>query len=183
MVGTQARLVVDTNRGMTTSQALRLSLACRDIPFVFEQPCNTMEEVAAIRAQVAHPIILDENTESVADVLRAIAMGVCDGSGLKLTRLGGLAAMATVRDICHARLMPHTCEDSWGGDMVAAAVLHTGATVDPRLLEAVWTAGNYIEGSYDPDNGIKVEGGHFRVPQGPGLDVVPDESLFGAPPP
>ncbi len=180
-VGTRAQLVVDTNRGMTASQALRLSLACREIPFVFEQPCNTMEEVAAIRAQVAHPIILDENTESLADVLRAIAMGVCDGFGLKMTRLGGIGAMTTVRDICHARSMPHTVEDSWGGDMVAAAVLHIGATVDPRLLEAVWTAGNYIQGTYDPENGIAVEGGHFRVPQGPGLGVVPDESLFGAP--
>ncbi len=179
-VGTAAQLVVDTNRGMTASQALRLSLACRDIPFVFEQPCNTMEEVAAIRAQVAHPVILDENTESVADVLRAIAMGVCDGFGLKMTRLGGPGAMATVRDICQARSMPHTVEDTWGGDMVAAAVLHIGATVDPRLLEAVWTAGTYIEGTYDPVNGIKVKGGHFNVPQGPGLGVVPDEGLFEA---
>lgn len=180
-VGTAAQLVVDTNRGMTASQALRLSLACRDIPFVFEQPCNTMEEIAAIRAQIAHPIILDENTESVADVLRAISMGICDGFGLKMTRLGGPGAMATVRDICQARSMPHTVEDSWGGDMVAAAVLHIAATVDPRLLEAVWTAGSYIEGSYDPENGIEVEGGYFTLPQGPGLGVVPDEGVFGAP--
>lgn len=179
-VGTTAQLVVDTNRGMTASQALSLSLACRDIPFVFEQPCNTMEEVAAIRAQIAHPIILDENTESVADVLRAIAMGVCDGFGLKMTRLGGPGPMATVRDICQARSMPHTVEDSWGGDIVAAAVLHIAATVDPRLLEAVWTAGSYIDGHYDPEKGIKVEGGHFKVPQGPGLGVVPDEGLFAA---
>ncbi len=179
-IGKDAQLVVDTNRGMTASQALRLSLACREIPFVFEQPCNTMEEVAAIRAQIAHPIILDENTESVADVIRAIALGVCDGFGLKLTRLGGLGAMATVRDICQARSMPHTCEDSWGGDVIAAAVLHIGATVDPRLLEAVWTAGSYIEGHYDPEHGIRVASGHFAVPQGSGLGVAPDEGLFEA---
>jgi hypothetical protein len=84
-------------QGMTASQAMRLSLACRDIPFVFEQPCNTMEEVAAIRHQIAHPIIIDENTECLNDVLRAIALGVCDGFGLKMTRIGGLNAMATVR--------------------------------------------------------------------------------------
>ncbi len=180
-VGSAAQIVVDTNRGMTASQALRLSLACRDIPFVFEQPCNTMEEVAAIRAQIAHPIILDESTESLADLLRAVALGVCDGFGLKMTRLGGIGAMVTAREICHARSMPHTCEDSWGGDMVAAAVLHLGATVEPRLLEAVWTAGSYIDGCYDPINGIRVEGGHFRVPLGPGLGVVPDESRFGRP--
>jgi L-alanine-DL-glutamate epimerase-like enolase superfamily enzyme len=179
-IGGKAQVVVDTNRGMTASEAMRLSLACRDIPFVFEQPCNTMEEVASIRAQIAHPIIIDENTESLNDVLRAIAMGVCDGFGLKLTRLGGINAMATVRDVCAARSMPHTCEDSWGGDIIAAAVLHLAATVEPRLLEAVWTAGSYIEENYDPENGIDVDGGYFDLPTGPGLGIDPDETRIGS---
>ena len=178
-IGGKAQLVVDTNRGMTASQAMRLSLACREIPFAFEQPCNTMEEVAAIRPQIAHPIIIDENTECLNDVLRAISMGVCDGFGLKMTRLGGLNAMATVRDVCAARSMPHTCEDSWGGDIISAAVLQIAATVEPRLLEAVWTAGSYIEEHYDPENGIKVDGGYFDLPTGPGLGINPDESLIG----
>jgi L-alanine-DL-glutamate epimerase-like enolase superfamily enzyme len=178
-IGGKAQLVVDANRGMTASQAMRLSLACSDIPFAFEQPCNTMEEVASIRPQIVHPIIIDENIESLNDVLRAIAMGVCDGFGLKLTRLGGINAMATVRDVCAARSLPHTCEDSWGGDIVAAAVLHIAATVEPRLLEAVWTAGSYIEENYDPENGINVEGGHFTLPTGPGLGINPDENRIG----
>lgn len=178
-IGGKAQMVVDTNRGMTSSEAKRLSLACHDIPFVFEQPCNTMEEVAAIRSQIAHPIIIDENTECLNDVLRAIAMGVCDGFGLKMTRLGGINALATVRDICAARSMPHTVEDSWGGDIVAAAVLQLAATVEPRLLEAVWTAGSYIEENYDPENGINIEGGYFTLPSGPGLGINPDESRIG----
>ena len=178
-VGNRAQLVVDTNRGMTASQAMRLSLACRDIPFSFEQPCNTIDEIAAIRGQIPHPIIIDESTESLNDLLRIISMGICDGFGLKMTRLGGLNAMATVRDICAARSIPHTCEDNWGGDIVAAAVLHIGATVEPRLLEAVWTSGIYIEENYDPVNGIKVDGGHFQLPTGPGLGIVPQASQFG----
>ena len=180
-IGSKAQLVVDANRGMTASQTKRLCLACRDIPFVLEQPCNTMEEIAAIRSQIPHPVLLDENTESLNDVLRAISMGVCDGFGLKMSRLGGLNALATVRDICAARSMPHTCEDSWGGDIVAAAVCHIGATVEPRLLEAIWTAGSYIGENYDPDNGVNVDGGHFNVPTGPGLGISPDESQFGEP--
>jgi len=178
-IGGNAQVIVDTNRGMTASQAMRLSLACSDIPFAFEQPCNTMEEVASIRPQIVHPIIIDENTECLNDVLRAIAMGVCDGFGLKITRLGGINAMATVRDVCAARSMPHTCEDSWGGDIIAAAVLHLAATVEPRLLEAVWTAGSYIEENYDPENGINVDSGYFTLPSGPGLGVQPDESRIG----
>ena len=177
--GDRVQLVVDTNRGMTAADAMRLSLACRDIPFAFEQPCNTMEEVASIRPQIAHPIILDENLESLNDVLRAISMRVCDGFGLKLSRMGGLNAMATIRDICAARSIPHTCEDSWGGDIIAAAILHIGATVEPRLLESVWTAGNYIAENYDPKNGVNVDGGHFNLPAGPGLGIEPELERIG----
>ena len=120
------RLAVDANRALTTRDVLRIDRECADIPFVFEQPCNTMEEVHAIRAQVHHGISLDENTEIVNGVLRAIALGVCDGFGLKVTRLGGLGDIATVRDLCETRSMPHTCDDSWGGDIIAAACVHIG---------------------------------------------------------
>jgi 4-hydroxyproline betaine 2-epimerase len=77
--------------------------------------------------------------------------------------------------------MPHTCDDSWGGDIIAAACTHIGATVAPELLEGVWLAAPYIEGHYDPENGIRAEGGYIKRPQGPGLGVAPDASLFGAP--
>ena len=180
-VGTDVQLVIDANRAMTASQTLRLSLACKDVPMVLEQPCSTIEEIAAIRAQIVHPIYLDENTESPNDVIRAISMGVCDGFGLKLTRLGGLNAFATVRDICALRSMPHTCEDTWGGDIIAAACIHIAATAEPRLMEAVWTASPHIEKHYDPENGIAAIDGHYRVPTGPGLGITPDESLFGEP--
>ena len=178
-VGKKVNLVVDANRGMTGSQALQLSLACKDIPFLFEQPCNTMEEVANIRPQMAHPIALDENIENINDMLRAISMNVCDGFGLKLTRVGGLNTMATMRDICEARGLPHTCEDSWGGDILSAAILHMGATVKPAMLEAVWTAGNYIEESYDPENTIRSSDGYFDLPKGYGLGVNPQEDRIG----
>jgi len=118
-VGGRMRLAVDANRGLTTRDALRLSRACQDIPFVLEQPCGTIEEIAAIRPQLAHPVYLDESSEDLATVLRAVGTGVCDGFGMKVTRIGGLQAMTTVRDICEARSMPHTCDDAWGGDIIA----------------------------------------------------------------
>lgn len=178
-VGNKVRLVVDANRGMTTSQAMQLSLACRDIPFVLEQPCNTMEEVAAIRPQIGHPVALDENIEGVNDLIRALSMNACDALGLKITRIGGLNAMATMRDICEARNLPHTCEDSWGGDILSAAILQVAATVKPKMLEAVWTAGNYIEEHYDPDNPVRSVDAVFTLPSGHGLGVNPREDRIG----
>ncbi len=178
-IGDQAQIVVDANRGLTASQAMRFSLSCRDIPLTMEQPCNTMEEVKSIRPQICHPLAIDENLESISDVLRAISMDVCDAFGLKISRLGGLSAMATVRDICEARSIPHSMEDSWGGDITSAAILHMAATVKPEMLEGVWTSGNYIEEHYDPINGIKVNNGFFDLPAGPGLGITPDESRIG----
>jgi len=45
-VGPTMRLAVDGNRGWTTRDVLRVSRECLDIPFVMEQPCNTIEEIA-----------------------------------------------------------------------------------------------------------------------------------------
>ena len=175
------RLAVDANRALTSRDALRLSRECPDVPFVLEQPCNTMEEIAAIRGQLHHGVFLDENTQGLPDVLRALGLGVCDGFALKVTRLGGLGPLATVRDICEARSMPHTCDDAWGGDIIAAACTHIGATVAPRLFEGTWVAEPYLTGHDDTTNPVRVEDGHIRLPTGPGLGVTPDDGAFGDP--
>lgn len=173
------RLAVDGNRALTTRDVLRIEKECTDIPFVLEQPCNTMEEIASIRAQVLRPIYLDENTEDLSSVLRAISMGISDGFGFKVTRLGGLGNLAAVRDVCESRSMPHTVDDSWGGDIIAAACVHMAATVQPRLLEGVWIAEPFMDVQYDSKNPVRIEGGHIQLPSGPGLGIVPDEGVFG----
>ena len=180
-VGGKARLAVDGNRGWTTRDALRVSRECPDIPFIMEQPCDTVDDLRKIRAQVGHAIYMDENSVDLATVIGAVGGNLVDGFGMKVTRIGGLQPMTTVRDICAARNLPHTCDDSWGGDIIAAACTHIGATVRPDLLEGVWLAAPYIDGHYDNANGIDIEGGHIQLPSGPGLGVVPDASLFGAP--
>jgi L-alanine-DL-glutamate epimerase-like enolase superfamily enzyme len=179
--GSGMRLAVDGNRGWTTRDALRVSRECPDIPFVMEQPCNTIEDLQKIRSQVSHPIYMDENATNLNTVITAAGTGLVDGFGMKVTRIGGLQPMRAFRDLCEARNLPHTCDDSWGGDIIAAACTHIGATVRPDLLEGVWLAAPYIEGNYDAQNGIRIEGGHIQVPTGPGLGVVPDETRFGAP--
>lgn len=180
-VGTRMRLAVDANRSLPTRDALRLSRECQDIPFVLEQPCNSIEEIASIRGQLHHGIYLDENGEDLNTILRVVGMGLVDGFGMKVTRIGGLFPFATFRNICETRTLPHTADDAWGGDIIAAACTHIGATVQPRLFEGAWLAQPMIDGHYDSRNGIRIEGGHIRLPEGPGLGVVPDEGIFGDP--
>lgn len=180
-VGPAVRLAADANRAWSTRDALRVSRACRDIPLIIEQPCNTMEEIAAIRGQLSHAVYLDENATDLSAVLRALGAGLCDGFGMKITRIGGLRPFAAFRDLCAARSVPHTCDDAWGGDIIAAACAHIAATVEPRLLDGVWLAEPHIDGHYDAAGGIRIKDGHIRLPAGPGLGVTPDPAQFGAP--
>lgn len=179
--GSGVRLAVDANRGWTTRDALRVSRECPDIPFVMEQPCNTIEDLQKIRSQVAHGIYMDESGVSLGTTITAAGAGLVDGFGMKVTRIGGLHPMRAFRDVCAARGLPHTCDDAWGGDIIAAACTHVGATVAPALLEGVWLAAPYIEGNYDRENGLRIVDGHIRRPTGPGLGVIPDDALFGDP--
>ena len=180
-IGGRMRLAVDGNRGWTTRDALRVSRECPDIPFIMEQPCDRVEDLEKIRGQVTHAIYMDESSVDLATVIKAVGRELVDGFGMKVTRIGGLLPMTTFRDICAARNLPHTCDDSWGGDIIAAACTHVGATVDPRRMEGVWLAAPYIEDHYDGNGGIEIKGGHIALPQGPGLGLNIDPDRFGSP--
>jgi L-alanine-DL-glutamate epimerase-like enolase superfamily enzyme len=108
-------------------------------------------------------------------IMRSIYDGVADGFGMKVTRLGGLTPMRTVRDICKEARRPFSCDDSWGGDIVAAACVHLAATIEPSLSDGVWIAAPYLERNYDPVNGIQIRDGWIDVPKGPGLGITPDK--------
>ena len=175
------RFAADGNRGWTTRDALRVSRECPDIPFVLEQPCNTLEDLRKIRPQVGHAIYMDENAVDLNTVFSAAGSGLVDGFSMKVTRIGGLMNMRCFRDICEARNLPHTCDDAWGGDVIAAACVQAGATIKPQLCEGVWLAAPYIDGNYDARNGIRIQDGHIERPLGPGLGVTPDPGVFGEP--
>ncbi|MEM9579490.1 MAG: mandelate racemase/muconate lactonizing enzyme family protein [Pseudomonadota bacterium] len=177
--GTGVKLVVDANRSWTMRDAIQISSACRDIPLVIEQPCSEPSEHRQLKAHLSHPLFVDEDLQTCACVLDAI--GTADGFGFKLTRAGGLAPATAFRDICAARNLPHTCDDGWGGDIIAAACLHLAATVRPDLLDAVWTSGNYIDAPTGYPNAICAKDGMFTVPDGPGLGVSVEGAALPAP--
>lgn len=172
------RIALDANRSWTTSDTIHLSQSCQDLTFVMEQPCATYDEVKGIKPQLCHPIYLDENTVDLAIIMRSIHENVADGFGMKMTRVGGLSPMQTIRDVCQATRRPMSVDDSWGGDIIAAACLHMAATLQPDLSEGVWIAEPYINGHYDVENGIRIKDGWLKLPKGPGLGITPDVSVM-----
>ena len=175
-------LAVDTNRGWTTAQAIQVSNACADITLSLEQPCATEAELAQVKMHGRHPIVIDENTTDPVAIARLISSGLADGFGLKLSRLGGLTSMRSIRDLCMAARVPMSADDAWGGDIVAAACVALGATLDPQLSRGAWLAHPYHQTHYDEKNGPRLENGFATLPcGGPGLGLVIDDGRFGEP--
>lgn len=171
-------IVLDANRALTTAEAIRLSQSCRDLDFILEQPCDSYEELTKIKANICHPLYLDECATDITVVSRSISEGVADGFGMKVTRVGGVSVMRCVIDVCHAHQKPLSCDDSWGGDIIAAVCAHLGAIVEPRLSRGVWIAAPYISQPYDSENTVQINDGWIDVPSAPGLGVSPDTHLF-----
>jgi len=108
-------------------------------------------------------------------VMKAIESGVAQGFGMKVSRVGGISKMATIIDLCRARSIPLTCDDTWGGDITAATTVHLGATVPTRLFEGTWIAQPYTASAYPTTTTtITNTNGVMAVPDGAGLGVEPD---------
>ena len=176
------RLLVDPNRGWTMRDTLEFSGACRSLRLAIEQPCRTYDEHRRIADKLHHPLFLDESTVDVSTVTAAIADGVAQGFGMKLSRIGGLTPLRLVRDLCAEHGVPLTIDDTWGGDLTAAATAHLGATVPDPVMEGTWISQPYQEPAYPCRTPtIAPVGGSIPLPTGPGLGVEPDLDAWGEP--
>lgn len=168
-------LLVDANRGWTMRDTLEFSLACRDVRLSIENPCRTYDEHRSIADKLNHPLFLDECTTDVNAVVRAISDGVAQGFGMKLSRIGGLTPLRTVRDLCVAHGVPLTIDDTWGGDITAAATVQMGATVPDPFYEGTWISQPYQKRAYGCfTSPVRPKAGTIPIPKGAGLGVEPD---------
>jgi L-alanine-DL-glutamate epimerase-like enolase superfamily enzyme len=57
----------------------------------FEQPCRTLEDMAAVRSASDVPVVADESVKTLADLQAVIDAAAADGVNLKLAKMGGIA--------------------------------------------------------------------------------------------
>lgn len=84
-----AHVRVDANGKWTVPQAVTALKALGELEYA-EQPCATIDELAAVRAAVTTPIAADESIRRAEDPLRVIAAGAADVAVLKVAPLGGM---------------------------------------------------------------------------------------------
>src|SRR5438105_2733738 len=128
------RLVADANTGWLMHNALRVVRAVRDIDVYIEQPCASYEECLSIRNHTDHPFVLDEVIDGIDVLVRGHADQAMDVVNIKISKFGGLTKARQARDLCVSLGVAMTIEDSWGGDIVTAAISHLAHSTPSELL-------------------------------------------------
>jgi L-alanine-DL-glutamate epimerase-like enolase superfamily enzyme len=172
------RLIADANTGWLMHDAMRVVRAVRDVDVYIEQPCRTYEECLSIRRHTDHPFIMDENIDSLEMLLRAQADRAMDVVNLKISKLGGLTKTKQARDLCVTLGIAMTLEDSWGGDIVTAAIAHLAHSTPPELLFTTTDFNSYVTVS-TAEGAPQRQQGRLAASSSPGLGVQPRERVLG----
>jgi O-succinylbenzoate synthase len=100
-LGPAGRIRVDANGGWSTDEAVAatrlLDAAAGGLEYV-EQPCATVEELAAVRRAVDVPIAADESIRRAADPYRVRDLHAADIAVLKVQPLGGVRACLRIAE-------------------------------------------------------------------------------------
>jgi L-alanine-DL-glutamate epimerase-like enolase superfamily enzyme len=174
------RLIADANTGWVMHDALRVVRAVRDIDVSIEQPCLSYEECLTVRRHCEHPFVLDEVIDSVDVLLRGHADRAMDIVNIKISKFGGLTRARQARDLCVSMGVAMTLEDSWGGDIVTAAIAHLAHSTPPEFLFTATDFNSYVTVSLAEGAPRRVNG-RMAASKLPGLGITPREDVLGKP--
>jgi L-alanine-DL-glutamate epimerase-like enolase superfamily enzyme len=172
------RLIADANTGWLMHDAMRVVRAVRDVDVYIEQPCLTYDECLSVRRHTDHPFVLDEVVDSIDTLIRGHADRAMDVVNLKISKLGGLTKAKQARDLCVSLGLAMTLEDSWGGDIVTAAIAHLAHSTPPEFLFTATDFNSYVTVSI-AEGAPQRRDGRMAAPTGSGLGVTPRVDVLG----
>ena len=113
-------------------------------------------------------------------VVRGLADGAMDVINLKISKVGGLTRAREIRDLCVSAGIAMTIEDSWGGDIVTAAIAHLAHSTPPDLLFSATDFNSYVTVAI-AEGAPRRKEGRLAAPTAPGLGVRPIREVLGEP--
>jgi L-alanine-DL-glutamate epimerase-like enolase superfamily enzyme len=103
-----------------------------------------------------------------------------DVVNLKISKLGGLTRTRQARELCLSLGIAMTIEDSWGGDIVTAAIAHMAHSTPPEFLFTATDFNSYVTVSL-ADGAPKRINGRMAASTEPGLGIRPRFDVLGKP--
>lgn len=173
-------LVADANTGWRVDDAVRVVNAVRDVDVYIEQPCRSYEHCLTIRRRTSLPFILDENIDGIDALLRGHHDGAMDAINLKISKVGGLTKARQIRDLCVTLNIPMTIEDSWGGDIITAAIAHLAHSTPESLRFSATDFNSYVSVK-NATGAPQRKDGCMVASDSPGLGIAPNMQALGKP--
>ncbi len=173
-------LIADANTGWLAADALRVANAVSDLDIYIEQPCRSYERCLSVRERIRLPFILDESIDGLEMLLRAHSDRAMDVINLKISKVGGITKARQIRDLCVSLGIPMTIEDSWGGDIVTAAIAHLAHST-PEAYRFSSTDFNSYVTVCNASGAPQRERGVMRASDQPGLGITPNWGVIGNP--
>lgn len=173
-------LVADANTGWLRHQAMRVARGIADLDVYMEQPCLSYEECLSVREHTNLPFVMDECIDSIGPLLRGLADRAMDVVNLKISKFGGLTRIRQARDLCASQGIAMTLEDSWGGDIITAAIAHVAQSTPPEVLFTCTDFNSYVT-RRNALGAPHRNQGRMGITDRPGLGVEPAWDELGDP--
>jgi len=113
----------------------------------------------------------------VVEGVRDQAMDVIN---LKISKVGGLTKARQIRDLAVSLGIALTIEDTWGGDIITAAIAHLAHSTPPDYLFTATDFNSYVTVS-NASGAPQRKDGRMAASSAPGLGVEPRWELLGKP--
>lgn len=174
------KLIADANTGWLMHEAMRVVQAVQDVDVYIEQPCLTYAQCLSIRRNTNLPFVLDEVIDSVDAILKGASDHAMDVVNIKISKFGGLTKAKQARDLCLSLGIAMTLEDSWGGDIITAAIAHLAHSTPTDFLFTSTDFNSYVTTSIADGAPARVNG-RMAASTEPGLGITPKFDALGDP--
>ncbi|MCW2655637.1 MAG: o-succinylbenzoate synthase [Mycobacterium sp.] len=141
---------VDANGGWTVDEAVAAAEALtRSGPLEYlEQPCKTVDELAALRRRVDVPVAADESIRRAQDPLHVMRKNAADIAVLKVAPLGGVDRLLEIAAQIDIPVVVSSALDSAVG--IGTGLLAAGALPDLQHACGLGTGGLFVDDVAEP---------------------------------
>jgi O-succinylbenzoate synthase len=182
-LGPGGAIRVDANAVWDVPTAVRhiaaLDRAAGGLQYV-EQPCATLDELAAVRRRVDVLIAADESIRRAEDPMRVVAAGAADVAVVKVAPLGGVAASLRIAEAIGLPCVVSSAVESSVG--LAAGLALAGALPELPHACGLATTSLLAADTVAPADAVVAVGGAIAVPAAP-PPVSPERLAAHAAPP
>src|SRR6185295_7595505 len=168
-VGDDVHLTIDANQSYTTKDAITALNRMAEYRIdLCEQPVDAedFEGLALVTRTVPVTVEADEAAGSLREIFELVSKRAVDAVSLKIPKLGGLRNTIAAARLCEAAHIDYRLGAAVGSRLLSAQALHLACALPG--VDYACELGEFDRLLDDPFEGLEVENGVLKLPQGPG---------------